>query len=102
MKKLLTYNRIVFNTGTLFTKFWMITMPILVLFMLFGDPTLSGSESLVSDLEVTWPFVVFLVGGFLGFYPFRNYIMVSRKLKNSKLEDESYKAVLKEYKRLTE
>ena len=104
MKKLLIYNRIIFNVGGWFTKFWMITMPMFVLYGIFGDTNIGDGVyySLWKARETSWPMIAFF-GLFLVLYPFRNYYEVNRILKASKKDlkvAHDYKSVLDMYKSL--
>jgi hypothetical protein len=87
MNKLINYNRVVFKVGGWFTKFWMITMPIFILFLIFGDLTPFNGE--VSTLWIeraqSWPMLVFYSMFLIG-YPFRNYLEVDRIIKGAGYE----------------
>ena len=105
MKKLINYNRVVFKVGGWFTKLWMITMPIFVAFLMFGDMTpLDGTfSSLWIERSQSWPMLAFYFFGFLGFYPIRNYIEVDRIIKRAGYDPEialAYNKVLYAYKKV--
>ncbi len=105
MNKLITYNRVVFTVGGFFTKLWMITMPLFILYLTFGDVTPFDGyiDSLWLNRSQSWPMLVFYWFIFLGFYPVRNYLEVDRVLKGAS-EDEKlaqdFKTVVETYKSL--
>ena len=102
MKKILLYNKVVFNAGHGWRKwtkrFWMITMPLFVLAALFidigaGDSlfNLVSSQGGGSYLMVAWFFI------FMLFYPIRNYLEVKRILKAKSQAPELYEQILELY-----
>jgi len=104
MKKLINYNRVVFKVGGWFTKFWMITMPIFIAFLIFGDvtPFNDVSSSLWSERADSWPIIAFYCF-FLIAYPFRNYLDVHTLLKRAEYDLKTahdYKKVLEAYANL--
>ena len=107
LRNLLIANRVVFKAGGFFTKLWMITMPIFVLYGIFGNITFAvaltdtdGATSLWQTRGDSWPMILFY-SVFLFGYPFRNLHEVNRIVKgvgmNTKLKYH-YKNVLEVYK----
>ncbi len=104
MKKLLLYNKVVFNAGYGWRKWakriWMITMPIFVLSVLFLDIGAGDSLfNLVSSQGGTSYLMVFWFILFGGFYPIRNYLEVKRilNLKSNQTSPKEYKDILNLY-----
>lgn len=101
MKNIIIANRVVFKAGNWFTKLFMITMPIFVLYGIFGDMNLADGEynSLISSGGSAW-FMVAFFATFLLLYPIRNYWEVKRLVKAAGLNPKlamKYERVLEIY-----
>ena len=90
MRNLLIANKVVFFAGSgwrrLFKQFWMVTLPLLVLYATFGDLSLFDGvkdATLWQQRAQSWPMITFYWIIFLGFYPIRNWIEVKRIVKGA-------------------
>ncbi len=101
MKKLLGYNKAMFKTSGWFTKFFMVTLPILVLCAIFLPIT--GDVSLIDEEGAGKIVMIVFYSIFALFYPVRNYLMVNKVVKGSELDPElkdKYRSLLEEVEKL--
>jgi len=99
MKNLIKYNIAKFKTGSLFLKFFMVTLWPFCLFMIFNPFDSDGT--LASQGGSAWVVIVFIMIFGL-FFPIRNWIGVKRILDNVDKDPsfkDKYRDLLKELKK---